>query len=57
MIQTKPDVASPESVLAIDVILKRLLKQDASPHPPTPSPPEYPEEEKGSWVIISFVYF
>ncbi len=29
----------------IDVVLKRLLKQDAPPHPPTPSPPE---EEKGS---------
>ena len=32
-------------LFAIDVILKRLLKQDASPHPPTPFPPE---EEKGS---------
>ncbi len=29
----------------IDVVLKRLLKQDTPPHPPTPSPPE---EEKGS---------
>jgi len=29
---------------AIDVVLKRLLKQDALPHPPNPSPPE----EKGS---------
>ena len=25
---------------AIDVVLKRLPKQDAPPHPPTPSPPE-----------------
>ena len=32
-------------LLAINVVLKRLLKQDAPPHPPTPSPPE---EEKGS---------
>ena len=32
-------------LFAIDVVLKRLLKQDAPPHPPTPSPPE---EEKGS---------
>ena len=31
-------------LFAIDVALKRLLKQDAPPHPPTPSPPE----EKGS---------
>jgi len=30
-------------LFAIDVVLKRLLKQDAPPHPPTPSPPE--EEE------------
>ena len=29
----------------IDVVLKRLLKQDTPPHPPTPSPPR---EEKGS---------
>jgi len=29
----------------INVVLKRLIKQDAPPHPPTPSPPE---EEKGS---------
>ena len=28
----------------IDVVLKRLLKQDAPPHPPAPSPPR---EEKG----------
>jgi len=26
-------------LFAIDVALKRLLKQDAPPHPPTPSPP------------------
>ena len=32
-------------LLTIDTVLKRLLKQDAPPHPPTPSPPE---EEKGS---------
>ena len=32
-------------LFAIDVVLKRLLKQDVPPHPPTPSPPE---EEKGS---------
>ena len=32
-------------LIAIDVVLKRLLKQDAPPPPPTPSPPE---EEKGS---------
>ena len=32
-------------LFAIDVVLKRSLKQDAPPHPPTPSPPE---EEKGS---------
>jgi len=32
-------------LFAIDVVLKRLLKQDAPPHPPTPSPPE---EEMGS---------
>ena len=32
-------------LLKIDTVLKRLLKQDAPPHPPTPSPPE---EEKGS---------
>ena len=31
-------------LFAIDVVLKRLLKQDAPAHPPTPSPPE----EKGS---------
>jgi len=35
-------------LFAIDVVLKRLLKQDAPPHPPTPSPPE---EEKGSQNI------
>ena len=32
-------------LFAIDEVLKRLLKQDTPPHPPTPSPPE---EEKGS---------
>ena len=32
-------------LLTIDTVLKRLLKQDPPPHPPTPSPPE---EEKGS---------
>ena len=32
-------------LFAIDVVLKKRLKQDAPPHPPTPSPPE---EEKGS---------
>ena len=32
-------------LFAIDVVLKRLLKQDEPPHPPTPSPPK---EEKGS---------
>jgi len=32
-------------LFAINVALKRLLKQYAPPHPPTPSPPE---EEKGS---------
>ena len=32
-------------VSAIDMALKRLLKQDAPPHPRAPSPPE---EEKGS---------
>ena len=32
-------------LFAINVVLKRLLKQDPPPHPPTPSPPE---EEKGS---------
>ena len=31
-------------LFAIDVVFKRLLKQDAPPHPPTDSPPE----EKGS---------
>ena len=31
-------------LFAIDADLKRLLKQDKPPHPPTPSPPE---EEKG----------
>ena len=31
-------------LLAIDMVLKRRLKQDAAPHPPAPSPPE---EEKG----------
>ena len=31
-------------LFAIDVVLKLKLKQDAPPHPPTPSPPE----EKGS---------
>ena len=32
-------------LFAIDEVLKRLLKQDTPPHPPTPSPPA---EEKGS---------
>ncbi len=39
-------VHDPQRVLfAIDVVLKRLLMQDAPPHPLTPSPPD---EEKGS---------
>ena len=32
-------------MFAIDVALKKRIKQDKPPHPPTPSPPE---EEKGS---------